>query len=55
MAEACGVSQPAISKAIARGRWSGEWAIAIERALKGEVTREQLRPDLFSRKKSEAA
>ena len=42
-----GYSQPAINKARRRGRVSAEMAIAIERALKGAVSRQELRPDLF--------
>ncbi len=47
LSRATGWSQPAINKARRRGRVSAELAIAIERALAGAVTKEQLRPDLF--------
>ncbi len=47
LSRATGYSQPAINKARRKGRVSAEMAIAIERALKGAVSRQELRPDLF--------
>lgn len=44
---ACGVSQNAIWAAKKRGRVSAELAVAIERALRGQVTKAELRPDLW--------
>jgi DNA-binding transcriptional regulator YdaS (Cro superfamily) len=56
LARACGRSQVAINL-LARGihRPSAETAISIERATRGVVTREQLRPDLFLPAKDTAA
>lgn len=48
LAEKTGFSQPAINKAKRKGRASAELAKAIDVALNGEVTKEQLRPDLWS-------
>ena len=47
LSRATGYSQPAINKARRKGRVSAELAIAIERATKGAVSRNELRPDLF--------
>lgn len=44
----CGYSQVAINKAKKRGKCSADMAVAIDKALAGQVTKEQLRPDLFS-------
>ena len=43
------VSQPLISYWLLRSRKgvTAEWCAAIERATDGQVTREQLRPDIF--------
>jgi DNA-binding transcriptional regulator YdaS (Cro superfamily) len=43
-----GRSQHAIWHAIKKGRCSVELAVLIERALHGQVTRQQLRPDVFA-------
>jgi DNA-binding transcriptional regulator YdaS (Cro superfamily) len=43
-----GVSQNAIWQAKVKGRVSAELAVAIERGLRGRVTRAELRPDLFA-------
>ena len=48
LSRATGYSQPAINKARRKGRVSAEMAIAIERALQGAVSRQELRPDLFA-------
>ena len=48
LAEACGVTQPAISYALSTGRVSAELAAKIDRATEGKVSREALRPDVFS-------
>lgn len=42
-----GYSQVAINKAKHRGKPTADMAVAIERALNGQVTRQQMRPDLF--------
>jgi DNA-binding transcriptional regulator YdaS (Cro superfamily) len=47
MANACGVTQAAVSKWVRGHRVSAESAIAIERATSGRVTRFELRPDLW--------
>lgn len=44
---AAGYSQNAIWWAKSRGRVSAELAVAIERATDGQVSRHELRPDLF--------
>lgn len=45
-----GVTQGAVSQwLLGNIKLSAERAIAIERATKGEVTREELRPDIFER------
>jgi DNA-binding transcriptional regulator YdaS (Cro superfamily) len=43
-----GCSQVAVNKAKRRGKCSAEMAVEIDRALKGAVTKLELRPDLFS-------
>lgn len=43
-----GVSQNAIWNAKVKGRVSAELAVAIELGLRGQVTRAELRPDLFA-------
>ena len=48
LSRATGYSQPAINKARRKGRVTAEMAIAIERALHGAVSRQELRPDLFA-------
>jgi DNA-binding transcriptional regulator YdaS (Cro superfamily) len=47
LAKAAGLSHAGIWQIINSGEISVEAAIKIERATSGEVTREQLRPDLF--------
>lgn len=47
LADACGVSQVAVSKWFRGGDIRAEHAIAVEKATDGKVTREQLRPDIF--------
>ena len=47
LAEACGVSQAAVSKWLMGGGVSAESALAIERATDGSVRAEDLRPDVF--------
>lgn len=48
VADVVGVAQPTISWTISRGqRVPAEWCIPLEVATKGEVTRHQLRPDLY--------
>ena len=47
LAEAVGVSPQAIGKAIRVGRVSPRLAMAIEKATNGQVTRVELRPDIW--------
>lgn len=47
LAEAVGVSQPAINKARKRGAVSPKLALEIDRATGGEISKHQLRPDIF--------
>jgi DNA-binding transcriptional regulator YdaS (Cro superfamily) len=49
LAAAADVSQAAINKAKHAPRVSAEMAVRIERATNGQITREQLRPDLFQK------
>lgn len=48
LARAMGYSQNAVWSAKRRGRVSAEMATAVDRATRGAVPREALRPDLFS-------
>lgn len=47
LAKAAGCSQNAICQSLKRGRVSANLAVAIEEATGREVTRGQLRPDLW--------
>jgi len=48
VAEACGVRQQTISERLkVGGLVPAEWCIPLERATDGEVTRQQLRPDIY--------
>lgn len=47
LAREIGVSQPYVHKMLKTGRVSAKQCRAIERATRGEVTAEQLRPDIF--------
>ena len=50
LADALGCRQSAISKRLyGYVPVTGEWAVEVERALEGAITREQIRPDLFRR------
>ena len=51
LAKLLGISQQGVSYFLKADRVTGEMALAIEKATKGMVTREQLRPDLFRRLK----
>jgi DNA-binding transcriptional regulator YdaS (Cro superfamily) len=55
LAEAAGVSQPAINKAKKAARVSADLAIKIESATQGAVPRWALRPDLWDRPAARAA
>lgn len=47
-ARAVGVKQPSISFIVTKGeRVPAEWCIPLERATEGQITRHQLRPDLY--------
>ena len=50
LGELCGYTQPAIWRAKKAGRVSGELAIAIDLATNGEVSKLDLRPDLWPRR-----
>lgn len=47
LADAAGVTQPAINEAKRTGRVGPRLAIGLERATKGEIKRSDLRPDLW--------
>lgn len=48
VARAVGVKQPSVSFIVTKGeRVPAEWCIPLERATAGEVTRHELRPDLY--------
>jgi DNA-binding transcriptional regulator YdaS (Cro superfamily) len=48
LADAIGLSQQGVSFLLNEGkRVRAETAVAIERATKGQIRREQLRPDIF--------
>jgi DNA-binding transcriptional regulator YdaS (Cro superfamily) len=47
LAAACGVTQPAISKAKLQGRISVNLALAMHRATGGQVSASELRPDMW--------
>jgi len=49
LAEACGVTQVAISKLLRADRVSAEMAVRIEAATNGKIGRWRLRPDLWSK------
>jgi DNA-binding transcriptional regulator YdaS (Cro superfamily) len=50
LADTLGCTQSTISKRMYGDiPVTAEWAVAVEKALKGIVTREELRPDLFRR------
>lgn len=48
LGRAAGVSQNAIWQAKKRAHVSAELAVAIEKATSGQVSRRELRPDLFA-------
>lgn len=41
------VSQAAVSKAVAENRCPAEWAVTIEAVTNGDISRSELRPDLW--------
>jgi len=47
VAKAFGISQPAIHRWRARGKPPADRVLDLERATGGQVTRHQLRPDVF--------
>lgn len=51
LASICEVSPPAVFKWIEKNRAPADRCIQIEKATKGQVTRYQLRPDVFGIKK----
>jgi DNA-binding transcriptional regulator YdaS (Cro superfamily) len=53
LAKACKVSQPAVFKWLRGGRITAENAIKVETATDGQVTRQDLRPDIFGEPRSE--
>lgn len=55
LADRVGFSQPAINKAKKRGRASAELAVAIDTAMAPDVTKSDLRPDLWPAEAAEPA
>lgn len=56
VADIVGVSQPSVSYILTSGkRVPAEWCLPLERASKGDLTRHQLRPDLYPVDEDEAA
>lgn len=55
LASAIGIKSPSISEWRQRGRVPAERCADIERATGGEVTRAELRPDLWGEQPQEAA
>lgn len=55
LADMARVSQPAINKAKHRGYVTAEMAVLIDKALAPDVTKEQLRPDLWPSKRLRSA
>lgn len=53
LADAVGVTQPAINEAKRTGRVGPRLAIGLERATRGEIKRSDLRPDLWEKKPPE--
>jgi DNA-binding transcriptional regulator YdaS (Cro superfamily) len=49
LAAALGISQQNLNRAVRRGRVSPQLAIAIQKATRGSVTADELRPDLWRR------
>lgn len=48
MADAIGIAQQTVSEVLSSGREApARWCIPLEIATQGEVTRHQLRPDLY--------
>lgn len=47
LAKAVGVTQQTVSETLSRETVPAKWAIRLEKATKGRVTRHQLRPDLY--------
>lgn len=47
LADACGVSQVSVHKWLHGATLKPEHAISVEQATEGQVTRQQLRPDIF--------
>jgi DNA-binding transcriptional regulator YdaS (Cro superfamily) len=54
LAALIGCSQVAINKAKHRNRVSGEMAVAIDKATEGDVSKSDLRPDLFEPEEARA-
>lgn len=56
VAQTVGVKQPSVSYIVTKGdRVPAEWCLKIEAATDGEVTRHELRPDLYPREDDHAA
>jgi DNA-binding transcriptional regulator YdaS (Cro superfamily) len=53
LAAAAGVSQPSINAAKRNGRVGPRVALGIDRATRGEVSKHDLRPDLWPREDGE--
>lgn len=55
VAAACGVAQQTVSERIkVGGKVPAEWCLPLERATNGDVTRHQLRPDLYPDESNDA-
>lgn len=54
-AEAFGVSQPVVNEAKRKGKVGPKLAMGIDRATKGEISKSDLRPDLWPRDKAAPA
>jgi DNA-binding transcriptional regulator YdaS (Cro superfamily) len=48
LADACGVSQAAVSKWVNGGQITAEKALLVQRSTDGAVSAQDLRPDIFS-------
>jgi DNA-binding transcriptional regulator YdaS (Cro superfamily) len=56
VARIVGVEQPSVHYILAKAeKVPAEWCIPIEKATDGQITRHQLRPDLYPQESQEAA
>lgn len=54
-AQAAGVSQPVVNEARRKGRCGPRLAMGIDKATNGEISKSDLRPDLWPRDQGAAA